>query len=1053
MKKTLLIFTLFLLNGLLFAQTDNIRVMYYNVLDYPFSGDPGREQYFRIVNRYLEADVILVCELQSATGATTLLNDALNVYGITHYQKAIYYTGTYSENLLYYNSEKLALHSQDVIYTSLRDINEYVLYYKSSDLATNPDTIFFYFYVAHLKASQGYENDRLAEVNQFLNHLNAIPNAENVFFGGDLNLYTSTELAYEALIDNTPYNLNDPLPAGNWHTSGTYSLIHTQSTRTADFGGGSTGGMDDRFDFILFTGDVNTGANKVQYVNNSCKAFGNDGNHFNDALIDPPVNPNVPDSVIQALYYMSDHLPVICDLTVQATVDTTHSDLVITEIYYNPPETGTDSLEFIEIYNNGADPVNLSGYTLSSAVTFTFPSVSINPGEYKVVAYNPLAMLHTFGISALQWTGGLNNDGELMLLKNSSGLTIDSVFYDDVNPWPATPDGTGPSLMLCNPNADNSIGTAWQASLHFVVNNGAGMPIYATPGYSECVYPPVADFSANFTTIIIGESITFTDLSANNPASWSWTFVGGTPSTSNLQNPVVTYNTTGVYDVQLIVTNTAGNNTMLKSAYITVQTMSPPVAEFSANFTVVNAGSSVTFTDLSTNNPASWDWTFSGGTPASSTQQNPVITYNTPGIFDVQLIATNAGGSNTMLKTGYITVTDPFAGNLMITEIMQNPLAVSDAAGEWFEVFNPTSSPVNMNGWKIKDDDTDIHTITTNLIVPAGGFTVLGINSGSAANGGYTCNYQYSTFILGNSGDEVVLLDPSNNEVDRVEYDGGPNWPDPNGASMVFTGTPSMDNNDFHNWTTATVRENTYTGTTGDKGSPGTNGTGQNLVSLAFDLNLKVYLEGPFNGADMSADLTNLTNFPINQPYNAAPWNYTGTESVVSIPADVVDWVLVELRDAASAAAATVATRISRKAAFLLNNGSVVDLNGSSLLHFTNAISNQLFVVVYHRNHIPVISANALVKAGSIYSYDYSTSLGQVHGGELAQLASGIWGMFAGDADGSGLIDFADKTFWINEAAKMQDYYKSDFNLDTQVNNKDKDDLWVPNEGKGSQVP
>ena len=283
--------------------------------------------------------------------------------------------------------------------------------------------------------------------------------------------------------------LDDPLPAGNWHASSSYSLLHTQSTRTAEFGGGSTGGLDDRFDFILFTGDVNSGANKVQYVNNSCKAFGNDGNHLNDALIDPPVNPNVPDSVIQALYYMSDHLPVICDLTVAATIDTTHSDLVITEIYYNPPEVGTDSLEFIEIYNNGEVPVNLAGYTLSSAVNFTFPSVNIDPGEYTVVAYNPSAILHTFGLNALQWTGGLNNDGELILLKNSSGLTIDSVYFDDAAPWPTTPDGTGPSLILCNPNVDNAIGSNWQASQHFVMNNGAGSPIYATPGYSECVLP------------------------------------------------------------------------------------------------------------------------------------------------------------------------------------------------------------------------------------------------------------------------------------------------------------------------------------------------------------------------------------------------------------------------------------------------------------------------------------------------------------------------------------------------------------------------------------
>ncbi len=90
-------------------------------------------------------------------------------------------------------------------------------------------------------------------------------------------------------------------------------------------------------------------------------------------------------------------------------------------------------------------------------------------------------MLFTFGVSAMQWTGGLSNDGELILLKNSSGLTIDSVFYDDVNPWPTSADGTGPSLMLCNPNADNAIGSNWQASQHFVMNNAAGAPYLCNP--------------------------------------------------------------------------------------------------------------------------------------------------------------------------------------------------------------------------------------------------------------------------------------------------------------------------------------------------------------------------------------------------------------------------------------------------------------------------------------------------------------------------------------------------------------------------------------------
>jgi uncharacterized repeat protein (TIGR02543 family) len=85
----------------------------------------------------------------------------------------------------------------------------------------------------------------------------------------------------------------------------------------------------------------------------------------------------------------------------------------------------------------------------------------------------------------------------------------------------------------------------------------------------------------------------------------------------------------------------------------------PPVADFSASATNIEEGQSVTFTDLSTNTPTSWDWTFEGGTPGTSTAQNPTITYNTAGTYDVTLIAANSGGSDTETKTNYITVTTP----------------------------------------------------------------------------------------------------------------------------------------------------------------------------------------------------------------------------------------------------------------------------------------------------------------------------------------------------------------------------------------------------------
>lgn len=84
----------------------------------------------------------------------------------------------------------------------------------------------------------------------------------------------------------------------------------------------------------------------------------------------------------------------------------------------------------------------------------------------------------------------------------------------------------------------------------------------------------------------------------------------------------------------------------------------PPVADFTGNPTTIVAGQSVAFTDLSTNGPTSWAWTFQGGTPASSTAQNPTVLYTAPGTFDVTLVASNASGSDTEIKTGYITVTE-----------------------------------------------------------------------------------------------------------------------------------------------------------------------------------------------------------------------------------------------------------------------------------------------------------------------------------------------------------------------------------------------------------
>ncbi|KAA3606164.1 MAG: lamin tail domain-containing protein [Calditrichaeota bacterium] len=158
-------------------------------------------------------------------------------------------------------------------------------------------------------------------------------------------------------------------------------------------------------------------------------------------------------------------------------------------------------------------------------------------------------------------------------------------------------------------------------------------------------------------------------------------------------------------------------------------------------------------------------------------------------------------------------------GDVIVTEIMQNPSAVSDNNGEYFEVYNTTTSAINIDGWVMRDNGSNTHTIDNggSLMVPANGYLVLGLNSNTATNGGVSVDYQYSSWSLAN-GDDEVILEEGGIIIDEVYYDGGPNFPDPTGISMELLDINS-DNNVGANWAEAL---SAWTGSAGDFGSPGT---------------------------------------------------------------------------------------------------------------------------------------------------------------------------------------------------------------------------------------
>jgi hypothetical protein len=225
-------------------------------------------------------------------------------------------------------------------------------------------------------------------------------------------------------------------------------------------------------------------------------------------------------------------------------------------------------------------------------------------------------------------------------------------------------------------------------------------------------------------------------------------------------------------------------------------------------------------------------------------------------------------------------------------------------------------------------------------------------------------------------------------------------------------------------------------------------------VSDAPGVDIKVFLEGPFNGTAMNKKLSGLSAFPLSQPYSVSPWNYSGTETVTIVPPNVVDWILVEFRDAADATSANSSTRISRQAAFLLSDGSIRGLDGVSYLQLNGSVTQNLFVVISHRNHLEILSANAVTISGGNYFYDFSTGADKVYGGLTGynELSAGIFGMAAGNGVPDLLIDINDKTTWATEAGEWG-YYQGDFNLDGNIDNKDKNDYWTGNEGKECQMP
>lgn len=323
--KKILILSLTVLSFSIYAQ-DTLRVLSYNLLFFPNGEDfcggdniniPNREDSLKVILQYVNPDIFGVCELQNEAAANLILNQSLNVDGITHYQSATF-TNIFGDlqTHLFYNGDKLNLVQQDVVEVSSRDIDYYKLQYVNT-------SAYLHTFVLHLKAGD-FADDRQTRQQQcqgLMQYINDNCAGEPVLVMGDFNFYYATEEGFQKLVEDDTNPLFDPInELGNWSENYAYKNVHTQSTRYGEnYDCGSGGGLDDRFDFILCSESVLEGTHGFTAMTETYQALGNDGNHYNDGLLWQG-NYSLPNNILNALFHTSDHLPVYMEIEVNENV-------------------------------------------------------------------------------------------------------------------------------------------------------------------------------------------------------------------------------------------------------------------------------------------------------------------------------------------------------------------------------------------------------------------------------------------------------------------------------------------------------------------------------------------------------------------------------------------------------------------------------------------------------------------------------------------------------------------------------------------------------------
>lgn len=418
---------------------EQVVFMNYNLLNYPaqstITADTSvRNPYFRTILQYANPDIMVAQEVTGQNGVDFFLSDVLNSSG-NNYSAGEFINGFDTDNAIFFKPSKFSYVSNTPIQTDLRDISEFKLVHILSG-----DTIRIY--SVHLKASNTApdEAQRAQEVDTLRKYTNALPSGTNFIVCGDFNFYKSGESGYQKLLAVTPGvdgHFIDPIVmSGTWNNS-IYAPYHTQSPRVRAFGGGSTGGLNDRFDLVLFSNALmQTGG--ISYVAGSTFPLGNDGNHYNDSINQLP-NTAVPVNIANALHYAADHLPLICQLEFQNS-SCPIADLGVSGLASPTINICSSSSQTIQvnIKNYGTSSINFAFNNLQITGQVVHPSSSVqslsavvnsgtlNPGATMIVPLTGTVNMSASGNYVFSATSVFS--GDTITSNNAMASTTVSVY-------------------------------------------------------------------------------------------------------------------------------------------------------------------------------------------------------------------------------------------------------------------------------------------------------------------------------------------------------------------------------------------------------------------------------------------------------------------------------------------------------------------------------------------------------------------------------------------------------------------------------------------------